>query len=49
MSKNDTYTYVVGDSLPTVTNDRGRVLEYTFTVDAIEGDTATLTFTKKAE
>jgi hypothetical protein len=49
MSKNDTYTYVVGDSLPTVTNDRGRVLEYTFTVDALEGDTATLTFTKKAE
>ena len=49
MSKNDTYTYVVGDSLPTVINDRGRVLEYTFTVDALEGDTATLTFTKKAE
>ena len=48
-SEDDTYTYVVGDSLPTVTNDRGRVLEYTFTVDALEGDTATLTFTKKDE
>ncbi len=47
MSKDDTYTYVVGDTLPTVINDRGRVLQYTFTVDALDGDTATLTFTRK--
>jgi M6 family metalloprotease-like protein len=45
-SEDDTYTYVVGDSLPTVTNDRGRVLEYTFTVDALNSEYATITFTK---
>ena len=48
-SRNDTYTYVVGDTLPTLINDRGKALEYSFTVDSLDGDTATLTFTKNAE
>ena len=41
------YTYAVGDSLPTVTDDNGNTLGYTFTVDALTADSATLTFTKK--
>ena len=41
------YTYVVGDSLPAVTDDNGNTLGYTFTVDALTADFATLTFTKK--
>ena len=41
------YTYVAGDSLGTVTDDSGAALGYTFTVDSIEGDTATVTFRKK--
>ena len=48
-SRNDTYTYIVGDTLPTLINDRGKALEYSFTVDSLDGDTATLTFTKNAE
>ncbi len=45
-SADDTFTYVVGDSLPTVTDDQGNALCYTFTVDALTADSATLTFTK---
>ncbi len=45
-SADDTFTYVVGDSLPTVTDDQGNTLCYTFTVDALTADSATLTFTK---
>lgn len=41
------YTYTVGDALGTVYNDSGDALGYTFTVDAIDGESATLTFTKK--
>lgn len=43
----DTYTYAVGDTLPTVTDDNGDTLCYTFTVDALTSDYATITFTKK--
>lgn len=47
LSGNDTYTYIVGDTLPTVTDDNGKTLGYTFTVDDINGEYATLTFTKR--
>ena len=40
------YTFVVGDSLPTVTDDSGNTLAYTFTVDELTEDAATITFTK---
>lgn len=43
----ETYTYVEGDSLPTVRDDSGSTLGYTFTVDSLDGDTATITFTKR--
>lgn len=43
----DYFTYVEGDSLPTVTDDAGNTLGYTFTVDSLSGDTATITFTKR--
>ncbi len=41
------YVYGVGDSLGTVYSNSGSALEYTFTVNALNGDTATITFTKK--
>ncbi len=41
------YTYVAGDTLPELTDDAGNALGYTFTVDSVTGDTATITFTKK--
>lgn len=47
VSGNDTYTYVVGDTLPTVTDDNGNTLGYTFTVDALGEEYATITFTKR--
>ena len=40
----DTYTYVEGDTMPTVTDDNGDVLSYTFAVDEITSDYATITF-----
>lgn len=39
--------FVTGDSLPTLTDDAGNALGYTFTVDAITADGATLTVTKR--
>ena len=45
-SEADTYTYVTGDKLPTVTDDNGNKLSFGFTVDSIDGDYATITFTK---
>ena len=42
-----TYTYVVGDTLPSVTDDQGNKLGYTFVVNSLDGDYATITFTKK--
>ena len=41
------YTYVAGDSLPTVTDDSGKTLGYTFTIVSIDAESATITFTKK--
>lgn len=41
------YIYTVGDVLGTVYNDSGDALGYTFTVNEIDGESATLTFTKK--
>ena len=46
-SSSGNFTYVAGDSLPTVTDDQGNKLSYGFTVDSINGDVATITFTKK--
>jgi hypothetical protein len=46
-SPEDTYTYVVGDSLSAnITDDHGAKIAYTFTVDALGEDFATITFTK---
>ena len=44
-SAEDTYTYVEGDTLPTVTDDNGNELGYTFTVVELTDDCATITFT----
>ncbi len=46
-SDDDTFTYIAGDCLPTVIDDMGNALRYTFNVDSIEGCVATITFTKK--
>ena len=42
----DTYTYIAGDTMSKVTTDNGEALIYNFVVDSINGDTATITFTK---
>ena len=41
----DTYTYVEGDTLPTVTDDQGNTLGITFTVDSVTDEYVTITFT----
>ena len=41
----DTFTYAEGDTLPGVVDDQGNALGYTFVVDSIDGDYATITFT----
>ena len=38
------YTYVEGDSLPSISDDAGNALGYTFTVDSLTQTSATLTF-----
>ena len=43
----ENYTYVEGDTLPTVTDDDGNVLSYTFVVDSISSDYATITFSAR--
>jgi hypothetical protein len=43
----DTFTYIAGDTLPTVTDDQGNVLGITFVVDSLTADYATITFTAK--
>ena len=43
----DTYTYIAGDTLPNQTDDAGDTLGYTFKVDSITADYATITFTAK--
>ncbi len=45
-SSSGTLTYVAGDTLPSVTDDSGNLLGYTFTVDELTDNTATITFTK---
>nr|MBQ8890602.1 hypothetical protein [Clostridia bacterium] len=40
----DTYTYAEGDTLPEVTDDEGNRLGYTFVVDSLTEDCATITF-----
>ena len=45
---NDTFTYIVGDTLPSnVVDDNGVALKYAFTVDSLTSDYATITFTLK--
>ena len=43
----DTFTYIAGDTLPTQVDDQGNQLGYTFKVDAITADYATITITAK--
>ena len=46
-SSSGDYTYTVGDSLlSNLKDDSGEALGYTFTVDSLSTDTATITFTK---
>ena len=46
-SPNDTFTYIEGDSLSSsLKDDMGNKIAYTFTVDSLTADSATLTFTK---
>ena len=46
-SPEDTFTYVAGDSLSAnVKTDGGEKIAYTFTVDSLTADSATITFTK---
>jgi M6 family metalloprotease-like protein len=47
LTRDGHYTYVAGDSLPTVTDDSGHTLGYTFTVNSLGANSATITFTKK--
>ena len=46
-SEADTYTYVMGDTLPQLTDDSGEVLRYTFTVDILNEDEAVISFAVK--
>ena len=41
------FIYIAGDSLPSVKDDNGKTLGYTFTVVSLTEDTATITFTKR--
>ena len=43
----DTYTYIEGDTTSTVIDDDGNALAYTFVVDSLTEDYATITFTAK--
>ena len=47
LTRDGHYTYVAGDSLPSVTDDSGNTLGYTFTVNSLGANSATITFTKK--
>ena len=46
-SEEGNYTYVAGESMPTTTDDNGNVLGYTFVIDSLTAEYATITFTKK--
>ena len=45
-SAEGTFTYTVGDTMPTTKLDNGDTLIYNFVVDRVEDGTATITFTK---
>lgn len=49
-SPDDTYTYVAGDASSTssanIKDDNGNKIAYTFTIDSMTADSATITFTK---
>ena len=45
-SANDTFTYIEGDRIPSVTDDLGISLSYTFVIDSLTEDSATITFSK---
>ena len=45
-SANGTYAYAEGDTMPTVTLDGGKTLQYTFTVVSLVDGVATITFEK---
>ncbi len=45
-SSADTFTYVAGDRMPTVTDDLGARLGYSVRVDSLDGEYATITITK---
>ena len=44
-SQADTFTYIVGDTLPTVIDDQGNLLSVSFTIDSLDSESATLSFT----
>ena len=48
LDANGEYVFGVGDSLPATYDDCGDLLSYTFTVDSLDGEHATLTFEKVA-
>ena len=43
----DTYTYIEGDTIPSVKDDDGNYLGYTFVIDELTDSYATITFTAK--
>ena len=47
LSGKGNYTYVEGDTLPQTTDDQGNKLGYTFVVDSLDENQATITFTKR--
>ena len=47
LSAEGNFTYIAGDTLPVTRDDSGKILGYTFVVDALTADSATITFTKR--
>ena len=47
LSAEGNFTYIAGDTLPATRDDSGNILGYTFVVDALTADSATITFTKR--
>lgn len=47
-STDGNYTYIAGDTIPTVTLSTGETLDYTFVVLSLNENTATITFSKVA-
>ena len=46
-SAEDTFTYIEGDTIPNVKDDDGNYLGYTFVIDELTDEYATITFTAK--